>query len=200
MDMAESNIWKFDDRVLLPDIHTLWHPISSGQRLTIDLIQPSHSSASQAIPQDAAKAYFLAEIAMCRMLRRCTTAATLSHDQEVYAPVIAVELTHQLERWYQHLPPSIRFERHPAGVAFDGSSRNPQSGLATVTTYLQTRLYACLASIYWPAVYGVIRASTAAPALLADCACFYDSYANFVMSAAAVIPACPINAWYLYAR
>ena len=212
--MAESNIWKFDDRILLPDVHHPWLPISTSQRLSLNIAHSPLSSNFESVPHDVTKAYFLAEIAMCRMLRRCTTSVTQTRNQEVYAPIIAAELAHQLERWYEHLPPSIRLQRQTnlgfhGSMALDTEDTTDASGgnlppplYAAVTLYLQTQFYACMTSIYWPAVYGTIRTESpaAATSLLGECTKFYDAYASFVASAAAAIPCCPLNAWYMYAR
>lgn len=37
MDMPESNIWKFDDRILLPGIHDSWDPFQSSDDFVNDL-------------------------------------------------------------------------------------------------------------------------------------------------------------------
>lgn len=72
--MPESNIWKFDDRNLLPGIYDSWQPFHSSQY---------HLLNTTKITENDTKASFLAEISMCRMIRRCTTAVTVSHDKEV---------------------------------------------------------------------------------------------------------------------
>lgn len=212
--MAESNIWKFDDRILLPDVHHPWLPITASQRLSLNIAHSPLGPNFEAVPHDVTKAYFLAEIAMCRMLRRCTTSVTQTRNQEVYAPIIAAELANQLERWYEHLPSSIRFQRQThadfdSSLTFSAEDMHdvrtddlPQPLYAAVTLYLQTQFYACRTSIYWPAVFGAIHteASISATLLLTECTKFYDAYTSFVQSAAAAIPCCPLNAWYMYAR
>jgi hypothetical protein len=199
--MPESNIWKFDDRIILPGIHDNWQPFRDDQRHLIDqLLLPHHATIA---PNDA-KAYFLAEISMCRMIRRCTTSVTISHDKEVYAPIIAVELAHQLESWYDHLPPSLRFDRRSATAvphdAMQYASPYSLSTLATVTGFLQMQYHLVLAGIYWPAIYGVIYVEAPTAETLADSALFFEAFASFITSAAGAIRSCPQGPWSIHAK
>ena len=199
--MPESNIWKFDDRILLPGIHDTWQPFRDDQRHLLDQIMPPNHS--MITPNDA-KAYFLAEISMCRMIRRCTTSVTVSHDKEVYAPIIAVELAHQLESWYDHLPPSLRFDRSSATSVPDDTlnyaSRYSLCTLAAVTNFLQMQYYLVLAGIYWPAVYSVTYVDTPTDSTLADSVRFFEAYASFITSAAGALRSCPQCAWSIHAK
>ena len=199
--MPESNIWKFDDRILLPGIHDTWQPFRDDQLHILEQILSPHHTA---ITSNDAKAYFLAETSMCRMIRRCTTSVTISHDKEVYAPIIAVELSHQVESWYDHLPRSLRFDR-------DGSASGPQgannyaspfsiSTLAAVTKFLQMQYHLVLAGIYWPAVYSATYTDTPTPETLTDSALFFEAYSNFISSAAGAIRYCPQAPWSILAR
>jgi hypothetical protein len=196
--MPESNIWKFDDRILLPGTFDSWEPFHTNQRRIIRDALPPHSTA---MPPEAGKAYFLAEITMWRMVRRCTSSVTISHEREVYAPIVAAELTHQLETWYSHLPRSLRFERQGTIVG-ELASGNPgqSSPLTAAICFLQMQYFLCLTGIYWPAVYGVIYVDTVADAPVADCVRFYESYSSFVMSATAALRCCPQGTWSIYAR
>ncbi|KAI1259478.1 hypothetical protein F5Y18DRAFT_409614 [Xylariaceae sp. FL1019] len=194
IDMPESNIWKFDDRILLPETFDSWLPFREERRhMGEDLCPPNETG----MPPEAGKAYFLAEITMWRMVRRCTTSLIITREREVYAPIIAAELAHQLEIWYSHLPPRLRFERQltTIGLSEDRDCRP----LSAATYFLQMQFFLCLASIYWPAVYGVIYMDTLTDAPVADCARFFDSYCNFVTSAVAALPCCPQSTWYIYA-
>lgn len=198
IDMPESNIWKFDDRILLPSTLDSWQPFHINQRQINEDDLMLHDSG---MPSEAGKAYFLAEIAMCRMVRRCTTSVTISHDREVYAPIIAAELMHQIENWYNHLPPSIRFNRQDAlNEVHDSGISPPSLPIVDASRALQMQYFLCQAGIYWPAVYSMIYMDAAADALVVDCARFYDSYCGFVISARDAIPGCLQAPWTIYAR
>ena len=200
--MPESNIWKFDDRILLPGTLESWQPFSTKQRNNTGELRSSHALG---MPPEAGKAYFLAVITMCRMVRRCTTSVTISHDREVYAPIIAAELTLQLESWYDHLPWSIRFEREGTINQLSeelGKAPSPEncSPLTAATRFLRMQYFLCLTGIYWPAVYSVIYMDTLTGAPVADCAQFFESYSGFVMSAVLSLSCCRQNTWSIYAR
>jgi hypothetical protein len=129
----------------------------------------------------------------------------VSNEQERYSPAIAVELTYQLETWYNHLPPSISFERYDmSGVLLDDSVKNisplPPSSITAVSGFLQMQYYLCLTNIYWPAVYSTVSTGILEAALTADCVLFFESYCGFVISAASVVPNCPQNPWSIYAK
>lgn len=198
--MPESNIWKFDDRILLPGIHGSWQPFRDDQQHLLDQMLSSNS-----ITENDMKAYFLADISMRRMIRRCTTSVTMSQDREVYAPIIAAELAQQLESWYDHLPLSLRFERpglNPSLLdeSFEHANSHQSSGLLSVRGLLQIRYYMCLTGIYWPAVYSIVYADTASPATLADCSRFFEAYIGFVGNAESAIQTSPHCLWSIYAR
>jgi hypothetical protein len=151
------------------------------------------------------KAYFLAEIAMCRMIRRCTTAITVSHDKEVYASVIAHELARQLDTWYDRLPEFLRFDRRfHAREQFDAvvvpNSGLELSSLTTVTKCLKMQYYLCLTGIFWPAVYSTVYVDSVGSETLGDCSRYFDAYAGFVVSAAETICCFPPSPWSIYAR
>jgi hypothetical protein len=198
--MPESNIWKFDDRILLPGIHGSWQPFRDDQRHLLDQMLPPIS-----ITQNDMKAYFLADISMRRMIRRCTTSVTISQDREIYAPIVAAELAQQLESWYDHLPLSLGFERPVSNLTFpdepfEYSKPYQSSSLLSVRGLLKIRYYMCLTGIYWPAVYSVVYADTASPATLADCSRFFEAYIGFVSNAASAIQSSPHCLWNIYAR
>ena len=201
IDMPESNIWKFDDRILLPGIHDSWQPFRDDQRHLLDQALLPHQSP---ITPNDAKAYFLAEISMYRMIRRCTTSIIISYDKEVYAPIIAVELARQLESWYDNLPSSLRFDRRSPISAPDDATNyagpSSLSILATVTKFLQMQYYLVMTGIYWPAVYSVMYVDTPTPAILTDSALFFEAYAGFISSAAGAIQSCPQGPLSIHAR
>ena len=200
IDMPESNIWKFDDRILLPGIHGSWQPFRDDQRHLLDQMLSSNGIT----PNDM-KAYFLADISMRRMIRRCTTSVTISQDREIYAPIVAAELAQQLESWYDHLPLSLGFERPISNLTFPDESFEytkpyQSSSLLSVRGLLKIRYYMCLTGIYWPAVYNVVYADTASPATLADCSRFFEAYIGFVSNVALAIQSSPHCLWSIYAR
>ncbi|KAL5321470.1 hypothetical protein ACEPPN_009428 [Leptodophora sp. 'Broadleaf-Isolate-01'] len=206
MDMPESNIWKFDDRILLPGIHMSWEPFHSTQRYIIEQSRPLDSSA---LTSNDTKAYFLAAISMCRMMRRCFASVVLFNNKEVYAPIIANELANQLDKWYEHLPTSLKFIR-PRNLAFaagasptfagTGTGTGSSSSQAAVTRFLEMQFYQCLISTYWPAVYSILYLDAAPDTSLVDCSRFFDAYVGLVSSIADTIKSCPHTPWNFYAR
>jgi hypothetical protein len=200
--MPESNIWKFDDRILLPGVQTSWQPCREDQRKLLYSMRPTQSFG---MPSDTLKAYFLAQIAMCRMIRRCTTSVIVSQGQERYSPVVAMELTYQLDTWHSHLPSSIRFGHHDVTVPppdnfVQSLSSSPTSSVIAMTGLLQMQYYLCLAGIYWPAVHSVISTEKLEAAPIAHCGRFFESYFGFVITAASLVPNCPHNPWSIYAK
>jgi hypothetical protein len=152
-----------------------------------------HSAGSSSL--DKVQSYFLAEIAMRRMLHRCTTSIRLRGDGKlVYAPVIAAELEYQLDEWYTYLPRLVRFEREGVIRPVDGSADSALEG------FLRTQYYACKASIYWPAVYQAIEFGEADNDLLTHCQKFFHSYVQFMASVKAAIHSCRVNMWTLFTR
>ena len=200
--MPESNIWKFDDRILLPGTLTSWEPCHGNQKNSFHGMQPIQRIG---ISSHTAQAYFLAQIAMCRMVRRCTTSVIISQEQETFSPVIAIELTYQLNTWYSRLPPEIRFvlqdltAENPSDFV-NNTSSPPSSGVSAITQFLQMQYYLCLTGIYWPAVYSVIIKESLQAVPAGHPTQFFESYVGFVITAASVIPRCPQNPWSIYAR
>ena len=142
---------------------------------------------------------------MCRMMRRCFSSVMFFHNKEVYAPIIAAELAHQLENWYDHLPTSLSFHRQsPLSIASDDilSHAGPYSysSQAAVTCFLQMQFYQCLISTYWPAVYSVMYMDVATAAMLSDCSHFFDAYVHLVSSIATAIRCCSHTPWNFYVR
>ncbi|EPE34245.1 C6 transcription factor, putative [Glarea lozoyensis ATCC 20868] len=194
IDMPESNAWKFDDRILLPEIFESWQPYREYEHHQLDDLR---------LNENTTKAYFLAAIAMCRMIRRCTTAITISHDKEVYASVIAHELARQLDTWYDRLPESLRFDRTIDQGAQNTAVLSPSSeipGLTTATKSLKMQYYLCLTGIFWPAVYSAVYVDNIGSEALADCARYFDAYASFVVSAVEALHNYPPSPWSIYAR
>ena len=192
--MPESNAWKFDDRILLPEIFETWQPYHEYQNHLMDEMQPSENTA---------KAYFLSAIAMARMIRRCTTAITIAHDREVYASVIAHELARQLSTWYDRLPESLRFDRTLHSTEDHDAVLTPHSEFSSpnpLAKYLKMQYYLCLTGIFWPAVYTAVYVENAGSDTLDDCSRYFDAYTGFVESAVESIHSFPPNPWSTYAR
>ncbi|KAH6698102.1 hypothetical protein BKA61DRAFT_246180 [Leptodontidium sp. MPI-SDFR-AT-0119] len=201
MDMPESNIWKFDDRILLPGIHDSWEPFHENQRYMFEQSEPMGLSA---LTSNDTKAYFLAAISMCRMMRRCFDSVVLFNNKEVYAPIIANELGNQLENWHEHLPSSLKFDRQrgfsvPTDATAPGSTASDSSSQAAAARFLEMQFYQCLISTYWPAVYSILYLDAAPETSLADCSRFFDAYVGLVSSISTTIESCPHTPWNFYA-
>lgn len=199
--MPESNVWKFDHRILLPDIHDSWEPFQESKRYLFDQVR--RSNISPLTPNDT-KIYFLAAISMCRMMRRCFASVTFSNN-EVYAPIIAAELAYQLENWYDHLPTSLSFHRQsPLSIASDDApiTLGPSRILAKLLlpAFCRCNFIKCLVSTYWPAVYSVTDLDVATAPTLSGCSRFFDAYVSLVSSIAPAIRCCSHTPWKFYAR
>lgn len=190
LDLASRNVWTLDNEIPLPS----WsQPVDEA--LPSPFGAPADSPAgSFGSSQSSSQllSYFLAEIAMRRMLQRCTTSTRrLPSGKQVFAPVISTELELQLEQWHSHLPEFLRFDRY----SISECSINPQ------LLFLRTQYHAYRASILWPAVHQVVvEGEQYDRTILPFCLEFYQAYNRFVLSAIACIPQCLPNTWTLYAR
>ncbi|KAJ5837191.1 hypothetical protein N7447_003217 [Penicillium robsamsonii] len=169
--------------------------ISSGA-WTWNLSQSSQSSTpsdsdSELYSQSSDLSYFVAEIAMRKMLQRCTWSTSTSvQGSHIYAPIVAAELERQVDEWLQLLPPQLSFRS--SNAIGSHPRRDPNSAQVE---FLRTQYYAFKASIYWPAVHEALSTGVADSDLLCHCAKFFTSFAEFVPSAAAavaVFPACSV--------
>ena len=192
LDMVDSGIWNSDDKVELPDSRRSW-------QFDLDVGSPSTTTASpgsiisstladgSVAASDKAQAYFLAEIAMRRMLHRCYTAIRRTPRGDfVYAPGIALELETQLDEWQSVLPDAVHF-RHLAV-------------LEPLSNFLRVQYFCCKVSIYWPAVYQCIqdgRVSTTE--ILEHCERFFGAYMQSIPSMLMAVRDCIVNRWTLYA-
>ncbi|EAW24625.1 C6 zinc finger domain protein [Aspergillus fischeri NRRL 181] len=191
LDLVDSGIWNITPFAPAPTASGTWRwhinqPYGSPA---------SSSSGSEIYPRNTDMSYFVAEIAMRKMLQRCTWAtSTLAPGRYVYAPIVAAELERQLDEWLQLLPETLSFRR-----ALDIGYR-PRQNLLSISPqgeFLRTQYYAFKASIYWPAVYEVLTTGEANGDLLCHCARFFSSYAEFAPSAALAVAACRPNLWTL---
>lgn len=200
LDIAKSDLWKYDDYIPLPDCRRAWQfavPVpESGPQAASPISVPSPGSTGA----ETSESYFLAEIAMRRMLHRCNTATRQTSDgRHAYAPGIALELEHQLESWYDYLPEIIRFnkrEHHP--ISPGAASGSPQQ--CPLTTFLRVQYYCCKLSIYWPAIYQAILDGGASDQLLDHCRRFFDSYIQLMHSIVEAFQVCIVNRWTLFVR
>ncbi|CAG8907744.1 unnamed protein product [Penicillium egyptiacum] len=187
LDLVDSGIWS---------VASYAPALASSATWTWNQPQPfeSPNSTNGTSDSDSDLSYFVAEIAMRKMLRRCTwSISTLSQGSHVYAPIVATELERQLDEWLQMLPEPLSFRASSSCI---GSSwRNSTRG-----EFLRTQYYAFKASIYWPAVYEALSAGEANDDLRRHCSKFFTSYAEFATSAAAAVTVCKPNVWTLYAR
>ncbi|RHZ63544.1 hypothetical protein CDV55_103181 [Aspergillus turcosus] len=200
LDIAKSDLWKYDEYIPLPDCRRTWQfavPVpESGPQAASPISLPSPGS----IEAETSESYFLAEIAMRRMLHRCNTATRQTSDgMHAYAPGIALELEHQLESWYDYLPEIIRFskrEHHP--ISPGAASGSPQQ--CPLTTFLRVQYHCCKLSIYWPAIYQAILDGGASDQLLDHCRRFFDSYIQLMYSIVEAFQVCIVNRWTLFVR
>jgi hypothetical protein len=195
-ELPDSGIWNLDNDVSLPDSRMTWQFSPSSTAFSpLAFSSPGRVLSAGSASLDKVQSYFLAEIAMRRMLHRCTTAIRLRSDGKlVYAPVIAAELEYQLDEWYNYLPRLVRFEREGVVRPVDGSTDSALEG------FLRTQYYACKASIYWPAVYQAIEFGEADNDLLAHCQKFFHSFVQFMTSVEVAIHTCRVNMWTLFTR
>lgn len=190
LDLTSSGIWAFDNEVPLPSWlqlgdEVLPSPVSTpGGSLSLPF--GSSRCSSQLL------SYFLAEIAMRRMLQRCTTSTRqLPNGKHIFAPIIYTELDLQLGQWHSYLPQSLRFDRY----CISECETNPHR------LFLQTQFHAYRASILWPAVHqAMVEGEQCDEMLFSFCLEFYRSYNLFVLSADSCIPQCIPNTWTLCAR
>jgi hypothetical protein len=143
------------------------------------------------------QSYFLAEIAMRRMLHRCNTAVQVtSGGKYVYAPGIALELEHQLEEWYRYLPEMNSFGKGDVSQPLMLVNIPP----CPLSNFLRVQYYCCKLSIYWPAVYQAMQDGATTNILVDHCQRFFDSYAMLIPSIVAAFRDCWVNRWTLFVR
>lgn len=188
LDLPQSGIWQHEEEAQFPSTDGTWHfPQAEENAMSSPSTQASEPGT------DVTPAYFLAEIAMRRMLRRCTTSVSKSAEGELrYAPVIARELELQLDRWYEYLRPSLIFHKQPTAMYEIADVPRVQ--------FLQAQFFACKASINWPAVYQTIKLGFVDEDLLPYCAKFFDDYVSFVLAAIRSMQTCIMNSWTLATR
>lgn len=193
LNLADSGIRIYDDHLPLPAADETWHFGTPAEPSPDSSQESPHSTMTDKSDSAEVLSYFMAEIAMRRMLRRCTTSVSNKASGRLqYAPIIADELEHQLDQWYQYLPSSLHFHRQPTS-----SVDVPELPTAQ---FLQAQYAACKASIYWPAVFQALDLECADESQLMYCRKFFDAYISFSVAAEASLNTCIPNTWTLYAR
>ncbi|KAF3015170.1 hypothetical protein E8E15_003902 [Penicillium rubens] len=197
LDVAKSGIWCLDEHVPLPLCHQTWHFMPESTPAAVPSPPSPGSAHSTHTNVQNMQSYFLAEIAMRRMLHRCNTAVQVtSFGKYVYAPGIALELEHQLEEWYRYLPETNSFEK--GDVSQPLTLVNIPS--CPLSNFLRVQYYCCKLSIYWPAVYQAMQDGATTNILVDHCQRFFDSYAMLIPSIVAAFRDCWVNRWTLFVR
>ncbi|KAK5401003.1 hypothetical protein LTR79_001522 [Exophiala xenobiotica] len=181
LDIIDTGVWNLDGSTPLPSVRESWtcSPQSPFQ------VQPHESN------RDDADSYFLAEIAMRRISHRCPTAVRITaNGQRVYAPIVASELSYQLEEWFKYLPPALKFHRD--------NDVELQETRGSVL-FLRTQYYSCMTSIYWPSVYQMIETGKWEYDLHIGCQKFFEAYSMFLKTATLCVQHCAVNKWTLLA-
>ncbi|KAH8693066.1 hypothetical protein BGW36DRAFT_385783 [Talaromyces proteolyticus] len=191
LDLVDSGIWSVDSVTTVPVSYDTWI-----WRPSLSPVRADGDETERIIHEQALRrhdlSYFVAEIAMRKMLQRCTSSVRrLSQVNFLYAPVIAAELEKQLQEWYNLLPDEL-------SLRGDNGDGVPFRGLAQAE-FLHTQCFAFRASIYWPAAYQASVTGEADDDLLLHCRSFFDSYVDFIASAAISVSVCKPNLWTLYA-
>lgn len=194
-DVAKSGIWALDEIMTLPDGRRTWQfSVEAGSPLA-STTSPASMPPTPSASTDKVQSYFLAEIAMRRMLHRCNTAVRKTPSGKwIYAPAIATELELQLDEWYSYLPMMIRFSTSLHG----GDTENLRA--CPLTNFLRVQYFCCKISIYWPALYQAVQDGHATGQLLNHCRRFFDSYVQLMPSILIATENCLVNRWTLLAR
>jgi len=135
---------------LLPSLRPTSNTRSTRLLAKSQLLPANMNSAAGGFESADIDAYFLAEIAMRRISHRCASSVRKKpSDHFGYAPIVASELTHQLEEWYEHLPATLRFS-----CAIDANLQNTPGLLL----FLRTQYYSCMTSVHWPTIAEALQA------------------------------------------
>jgi hypothetical protein len=199
LDLVDSGIWDLDDKMPLPDSRRTWQFDVAGDspQRALTTSPGSHLSSDSGVIGDRGQAYFLAEIAMRRMLHRCYTAIRRTARGEIeYAPAVALELELQLDEWHNYLPDMFHFQRLTANT-FILPPHLPS--IDPLSEFLRVQYYCCKISIYWPAAYQCIQDGNATMEVLMHCERFFNAYIQVMPSLLQCVRDCIVNRWTLYA-
>ncbi|KAL2861169.1 uncharacterized protein BJX67DRAFT_385916 [Aspergillus lucknowensis] len=194
LDVAKSDIWRLDEYIPLPNCRHTWHFPLAQSPTSPATVSPASIHSTDSTTADQAQSFFLAEIAMRRMLHRCNSAVTQGVDgQSRYAPSIALELERQLDEWYGYLPGNIRFTKDEDRPHAPTQAEQ----ICSLSNFLSVQYYCCRLSIYWPAVYQAMQDESASAQLLSHCQRFIDSYVFLLPRLRLAIHDCLIYRWTL---
>ncbi|KAH9218413.1 hypothetical protein DL95DRAFT_385461 [Leptodontidium sp. 2 PMI_412] len=201
-DVAQSGIWALDDEMALPDSRRTWH-FDQEVWPSIDAsTSPASVLSVTSLGSDKVQSYFLAEIAMRRMLHRCNTAIRKTEEGNLtYAPSIALELELQLNEWYEYLPEIIKF-RMDDEIPQSSDVLSPSIFFPTpcpLSNFLCVQYYCCKISIYWPAVYQATEDAAVTNQLQDHCHRFFAAYIQLIPRILAAFNECIVNRWTLFA-
>ncbi|KAL5344155.1 hypothetical protein BJX70DRAFT_393572 [Aspergillus crustosus] len=195
LDVAKSDIWALDDHIPLPNCRQTWQFELVPVTPNYTHLSPSSAHSTTSTRPDQAQSFFLAEIAMCRMLHRCNSAVTLgASNQPTYAPGIALELQRQLNEWYEYLPENIQFAKDVEVFSANCTSE-------PLSNFLRVQYFCCRLSIYWPAVYQALQdrdSEITSPQLVEHCERFLESYIQLLPSLVPAVRECLIHRWTLF--
>lgn len=179
----------------LPNCRCTWQFPLPQPSVSLAGVSPAsaHSSDSTSTIADQAQSFFLAEIAMRRLLHHCNSAVTYSADNRPsYGPGIALELERQVDEWYDYLPVRIRFPK--------GTSQLCADWIYSLSNFLSVQYYCCKLSIYWPAVYQAIQDGRVSVHLQNHCQRFINCYEQLLPRIVIAMELCPIYKWTLSIR
>lgn len=186
----------------LPDSRRTWH-FDQEVWPSIDAsTSPASVLSVTSLGSDKVQSYFLAEIAMRRMLHRCNTAIRKTEEGNLtYAPSIALELELQLNEWYEYLPEIIKF-RMDDEIPQSSDVLSPSIFFPTpcpLSNFLRVQYYCCKISIYWPAVYQATEDAAVTNQLQDHCHRFFAAYIQLIPRILAAFNECIVNRWTLFA-
>ncbi|KAB8227957.1 uncharacterized protein BDW43DRAFT_233480 [Aspergillus alliaceus] len=194
LELENSGIWDLSPIAPMPTSRGIWElpfDLSAGQSPSCSTFTGDRDDTLTNEPL-ADLSYFVTEIAMRKMLRRCILSVReVSGGSFEYAPIVAAELDRQLEEWHNFLPERFQFLGKELEATSPGS---PQ------VQFLSTQYHAFRASVYWPAVYQASSRGEVDDTLLPHCLQFFESYSAFIGSAACAVHSCRLNLWTLCTR
>lgn len=200
LDSVRSGIWNLNETTPLPDDRDAWlfETTEAGRSPATSIISPSNKVPGGREKSNKAQAYFLAEIAIRRLLHRCNTATKTNSDGTyAHAPGVAVELQRQLDEWYCYLPEMIRFEDDRV---FDFDILTSPSAYPSAdppSSFLRVQYYCYKLNIYWPAVYQCIQDGVTTVETKEFAERFFNAYIQLMPTILTSIWSCIVNRWTL---
>ncbi|KAF2499347.1 hypothetical protein BU16DRAFT_557676 [Lophium mytilinum] len=112
-----------------------------------DIPLPSGAACVSDLGQGSGLYYFLAIATLRRLLTDAVETVGFESGSAIYAPLVALELRSQLQSWYNHLPPSLKFPIDTSTV-FDPHK-----------AHLRTQYFGLIATISWPFLLRMLETS-----------------------------------------